>query len=72
MESQVPTLLQVKMAQQGEQMRAGARKGFAYDSVRLVLLADSNRYGVDSNTFLLSDKALYLFELLPCPNSDFF
>jgi hypothetical protein len=42
------------MAEQGKQMRVGAdgaREGFAYDSVKLVLLANGNRYEVDSNTF---------------------
>jgi hypothetical protein len=37
------------MAQQGEQMRVGAREGFAYNSVKLVLLANGSRYEVDSN-----------------------
>jgi hypothetical protein len=32
-------LLRAKMAQQGEQMRVAACKGFAYDSVKLFLLA---------------------------------
>jgi hypothetical protein len=40
------------MAQQNKQMRVGAREGFAYQSVKLVLLANVNRYEVDSNTFL--------------------
>ncbi len=39
------------MAQQGKQMKVGAREGFAYISVKLVLLANSNRYEVDSKTF---------------------
>jgi hypothetical protein len=43
------------MAQQGKQMRVGACEGFAYHSVKLVLLANGgNRYEVDSNTFALS------------------
>ncbi len=49
--SQVPTLLQAKMAQQGKQMRVGACEGFAYHPLKLVLLANGNRYEVDSNTF---------------------
>ncbi len=32
-------------------MRVGAREGFAYHSVKLVLLANDSRYEVDSNTF---------------------
>jgi hypothetical protein len=44
------TLLQARMAQQGKQVRAGAGKSFAYHSVKLVLLANGNRYEVDSNT----------------------
>jgi hypothetical protein len=38
------------MAQQGKQMRVGAREGLAHHSVKLVLLANGNSYGVDSNT----------------------
>jgi hypothetical protein len=39
------------MAQQGTQMRVGAREGFAYHSIKLALLANGNRYEVDSDTF---------------------
>jgi hypothetical protein len=39
------------MAQQGKQMRVGVCKGFAYDLVKLVLLAKGNRDEVDHNTF---------------------
>ncbi len=53
-------------------MRVGAREGFAHHSVKLVLLANGDRYEDDSNTFYQSGKALHLFEILPCPNSDFF
>jgi hypothetical protein len=49
-QSQILTLLQAKMAQQGKQLRVGAHKGFAYHSVRLVLLANGNGYEVDSDT----------------------
>jgi hypothetical protein len=49
------------MAQQGKQTRVGAREGFAYYSLKLVLLATGNRYEVDSKTFFLSGKALYPF-----------
>jgi hypothetical protein len=59
------------MAQQGKQLRVGAREGFAYHSVKLVLLATGNRYEVDSNTFFLSGTALYQYKILPCPNADF-
>jgi hypothetical protein len=64
--------MQAKMAQQGKKMRVGAGKGFACHSVKLVLLANGNRYEVDSNMFFPSDKALYPFKVLPCPNSDLF
>ncbi len=40
------------MAQHGKQMRVGAREGFANHSVKLVLLANGNRYEIDSNMFL--------------------
>jgi hypothetical protein len=39
------------MAQQGKQVRVGARKGFAYNSVKLVSLAMGERYEFDSNMF---------------------
>jgi hypothetical protein len=39
------------MAQQGnKQMRVVASDGFVYRSVKLVLLANGNKYEVDSNT----------------------
>jgi hypothetical protein len=37
------------MAQQGEQVRVGAREGSPYKSVKLVLLDNCNSYEVDSN-----------------------
>jgi hypothetical protein len=39
------------MAQQGKQMRVGARDGFAYHSVKLVLLANGDMNEVDSIRF---------------------
>jgi hypothetical protein len=60
------------MAQQGKQMRVGAREGFPYRLVKTVLLANGDRYGVDSNTFSLSGKALYPFEILRCPSFGLF
>jgi hypothetical protein len=36
------------MSQQGKQMRVVAHEGFGDNSVKLVLLANSNRYEVDS------------------------
>jgi hypothetical protein len=59
------------MAQQGKQMRVGARKGFAYHSVKLALLANGNRYEVDFNMFFPSGKALCPSKILLCPNSPF-
>jgi hypothetical protein len=41
------------MAQQRKQMGVGACEGFAYYLLKLVLLANGNRYEVDSNTFIL-------------------
>jgi hypothetical protein len=58
------------MAPQCKQMRAGACNGFAYNSVKLVLLASGYRYEVHSNTFIISGIVLYPFEILLCPNSD--
>jgi hypothetical protein len=49
------------MAQQGKQIRVGARKGFAYHSMKLVLLANSNRYDVHSNMlFLVVELSIHL------------
>jgi hypothetical protein len=45
------------MSQQGKQMRVGARKGFAYHSVKLVLLANGNRYDLDFKTNFIGGKA---------------
>ncbi len=58
------------MAQQGKPMRVGARKVFAYDSVKLVSLANDNRNEVDSITFFPSGKGLHPFSVYPFPNSD--
>ncbi len=41
---------------------------FAYNSARLVLLANFNRYEVDSDVFFVSVEALCPFKILPCPN----
>jgi hypothetical protein len=53
-------------------LRVGAPEAFAYHSVILDLLANGNRYEVESNTFFPSGKALYTFKILPCPNSELF
>jgi hypothetical protein len=57
-----PTLLEDKKAQKGKQMRVGACKGFAYYSVKLILLANGNRYEVDSSTSFLTGKASFHLE----------
>jgi hypothetical protein len=44
---------------QGEQLRVGAREVFVYHSVKLILLANSNRYAIDFNMFYVSGKALH-------------
>jgi hypothetical protein len=50
--SHILTLLQAKTVQQGKQMRVGAWEGFAYHSVKLVLLVIAgNRYEVDYGFF---------------------
>jgi hypothetical protein len=54
------------MEQQGKQKRVGACEDFAHHSVKLVLLANGNRYEVDSNTVFPSGKTLYPFEKLSC------
>jgi hypothetical protein len=48
-QSQVCTVLQSKMAQQGRRMRVGVCKSLAYRSVKLVSLVNGNRYEVDTN-----------------------
>jgi hypothetical protein len=53
------------MAQQGKQMRVGACEGFAYHSVKLVLLANSNRCEVDSNTVLKVAKPAINLKFCP-------
>jgi hypothetical protein len=58
------------MAQESKQMRVGAREGFAYHSVQLVLLANGNGYEFNSNTFFTCGKDLYSFTVFPYPNSD--
>jgi hypothetical protein len=60
------------MMQQGKQMRVGARKGLAYNSVKLVLLANGNKCDDDSNTYFESETSLHSFNILPCSNSGFF
>jgi hypothetical protein len=57
------------MAQQGKQMRDGACKGLPYQSVKLLSLANGNRYEVDSNLFPQVVMPFYPFEVLPCYNS---
>jgi hypothetical protein len=48
------------MAQQGVRVKVGACKGFPCNSVKLVLLANCNRYKVDSKTIFLNREALDL------------
>jgi hypothetical protein len=60
------------MAQQGKQMRVGACEGFAYHSVELVLLANGNRYEVDSNTFFQVVKPSIHLKNCPFPTLTFF
>jgi hypothetical protein len=71
-ESQVPPLLQAKMGQQGKQMRVGAREGFARHSVKLVLLANVNRYEVDSSTFFQVVKPSIHLKFCPVSILTFF
>jgi hypothetical protein len=63
------------MTHQGKQMRVGAREGFAYHSVKPVLLVNGDRVtGMRlipfSSIFFIVVKALYPFEVLLCPISD--
>jgi hypothetical protein len=47
------------MAQQGKQMRDGARKGFKYNSGKLVFLVNGNKCEVYFNTIFPIGKSLY-------------
>jgi hypothetical protein len=60
------------MAQQGKPMRVDARECSAYNSVKLVLLANGNKYGVESNTFFLSGKPINPLMYYPVPTLTFF
>ncbi len=40
------------MTQQGKRMRVDSRIGFAYHALKLALLANGDRYEVDSNMFV--------------------
>jgi hypothetical protein len=55
-------------------MRVGAREGFPYKSVKLLLLANGTGKMVESNKFFLNGKAIYdcSFKVSPCSNSTFF
>jgi hypothetical protein len=57
------------MTQPGKQMRVGAREGSVYRSMKLVLLANGNRYEVDSNAFFFSkwQSPPKILEILPSP-----
>ncbi len=51
-------------------MSVGACKCFAYHSVKLVLLADGNRYEVGSNTFFKVVKPHLHLTLITMPKYD--
>ncbi len=50
----------------------GTIPGFPCNSVKQVLVANGNRYEVDSNTFFLISKAHYPYKILSCMDSDLF
>jgi hypothetical protein len=39
-------MAQIQMAQQGKQIRVGAREGYTYHPVKLVVLANGNSPGI--------------------------
>ncbi len=53
-------------------MRVGAHKGFAQNSLKVILLANDNRYEVDTSKCFSSGKALYSFKVMPSSNFDYF
>jgi hypothetical protein len=57
--------MQAEMAHQSKQMRVGAHEGFVYYTAKLVSLANSNRYEVDSITFLEVVKSSILSKYCP-------
>ncbi len=57
--------MEAKIAQQGKQMRVGAHEGFAFFSVKLVSLANRNRYEVESNT--VNQVVEPFIHLIYCP-----
>ncbi len=69
---QIPTLLPAKVAHQGKQMRVGACEGFAYFSVKVVLLANGNVWGWFQYPFIFfffffqKNEALCPFKALTC------
>jgi hypothetical protein len=63
--------LQAKMAQQGKQIEGGDRLACAYSSVKVVLLANGNRYEVDSNTFFHVVKPSVHLKYCPVPKLRF-
>jgi hypothetical protein len=64
--------MRAKIAQQGKQMRVGARQGFAYNSINLVSLATVTVMRLNPVCIFMSGKALYPFKVMPCANSDLF
>ncbi len=59
------------MAQQIKQMRVGACDGFAYHSIKLVLLANGNRCEVDHNTLVQVVKSCIYLKYCPVPTLTF-
>jgi hypothetical protein len=59
------------MAQQGKQVRVGARKCFPCNSLKVVLLANCERYEVDWNAFFLVAKPSIDTNYLPAPTLTF-
>jgi hypothetical protein len=60
------------MAQEGKQMKVGAREGFAYHSVKLGLLANVERYEVYFNTFFPDVKPSIHLKFCPVPTLTIF
>jgi hypothetical protein len=60
-------LLHCKLRQTGESWG-----GFAYHSVKLVLMASGKSYEVDSIMCFLNGTSLYALRILFCPNPDLF
>jgi hypothetical protein len=61
------------MAERGKQTKVGVRQRLAYRPVKLVCLANDNRYEVELSNAFFCGKAIFIYNIALsqwCPNSD--